>query len=486
MSAKWPSAVATDADLYTAVNLLQTTLSGNINNSTTTVGLTSTTGFPTAGAVTIDNEVIFYTGVSGSNLTGCTRGADGTSAASHNSGVPVGATIVAFHHNGLMAEIEAIETDLNARFGFGSTSIVVPSSVAFTLAATTNQAILGTTRTVTINAPTPATSSRTWTIPDITGNGTFAALEGTQTFSGAKTFSTEPLAQVSSAGAIASALELSNPNNTASTGTQLELTLRSQRDYKWRIAAQATVGTPSALDPKFLISVDDGAGTYTDALTILSSTNATLAGTLTLKATSNQLAFGTTNVTTISSTAPSTNRTYTIPDAGGNANIVIDKGAYTLAGQITMSNTSGNPIHGNSASPAVVAAGNVGEIISAVVTTSTNFPTSGQFGDLTSISLTAGVWLISLQMAQQQNGATVATVNLGVSTTSGNSGSGLSDGNNYIGFAAYNSASGEGSASIPFYAVTPSSTTTYYLKFIASYTVATPQAVGRITALRIG
>lgn len=59
---------------------------------------------------------------------------------------------------------------------------------SLTLSPTSNQLVLGATRTVTVTAPTPASSSRTWTIPDITGNGTFAALEGTQTFTGAKTF----------------------------------------------------------------------------------------------------------------------------------------------------------------------------------------------------------------------------------------------------------------------------------------------------------
>lgn len=63
------------------------------------------------------------------------------------------------------------------------------AGAAITITPTSNQIVLGTTRTVTISAGTPATSSRTWSIPDITGNGTFAALEGTQTFSGAKTFS---------------------------------------------------------------------------------------------------------------------------------------------------------------------------------------------------------------------------------------------------------------------------------------------------------
>lgn len=111
--AKWPTSVATDADLYQAVNALATTLASTITNSETTIALASTTGFPTAGAVLIDQEIIFYTGISGNDLTGCTRGDDGTVAAAHTSGVPVSHAIVAFHHNALKDEIEAIETSLN-------------------------------------------------------------------------------------------------------------------------------------------------------------------------------------------------------------------------------------------------------------------------------------------------------------------------------------------------------------------------------------
>lgn len=62
-------------------------------------------------------------------------------------------------------------------------------SSALTITPISNQLVLGATRTITITAPTPATSSRTWTLPDLTTSPTFAALEGTQTFSGSKTFS---------------------------------------------------------------------------------------------------------------------------------------------------------------------------------------------------------------------------------------------------------------------------------------------------------
>lgn len=98
-----------------------------------------------------------------------------------------GATIVSQQHDDNNA---AIVNYVNARNSGTATWDVVSTVGAFTSTLTSNQIILGTTRTVTITAPTPASASRTWTIPDLTTSPTFAALEGTQTFSGAKTFST--------------------------------------------------------------------------------------------------------------------------------------------------------------------------------------------------------------------------------------------------------------------------------------------------------
>ncbi len=113
--ANFPTSVSTNANLYISVNGLQTTLAVTIISSDTTIQLASTTGFPTTGLVTIENnEVVSYTGISGANLTGCTRGADGTTAIGHNAGVVVGATIVAAHHNLLKDEVIAIETALGA------------------------------------------------------------------------------------------------------------------------------------------------------------------------------------------------------------------------------------------------------------------------------------------------------------------------------------------------------------------------------------
>ena len=56
------------------------------------------------------------------------------------------------------------------------------------ISATSNQLVLGAVRTLTIAAPTPATSSRTMTIPDIGADASFVLTAGAQSIGGVKTF----------------------------------------------------------------------------------------------------------------------------------------------------------------------------------------------------------------------------------------------------------------------------------------------------------
>jgi len=55
----------------------------------TTVQLTSSTGFPETGVIQIDSEIIRYAAISGNNLTGLTRGYDGTTIADHTTSTAV-------------------------------------------------------------------------------------------------------------------------------------------------------------------------------------------------------------------------------------------------------------------------------------------------------------------------------------------------------------------------------------------------------------
>lgn len=66
-----------------------TTLNGTITSSATSITLTSASSFTASGAIVIDTEYITYSGKSTNTLTGCVRGAQGTTAAAHTSGAVV-------------------------------------------------------------------------------------------------------------------------------------------------------------------------------------------------------------------------------------------------------------------------------------------------------------------------------------------------------------------------------------------------------------
>ena len=67
---------------------LQTTVNegGTLSAGDTTITVTSTTGIVATDIVMIDNELILVGGISSNDLTGCTRGHSGTTAATHTDG----------------------------------------------------------------------------------------------------------------------------------------------------------------------------------------------------------------------------------------------------------------------------------------------------------------------------------------------------------------------------------------------------------------
>ena len=75
-----------------------TTLSQSHTDSITTITVASTTGFASAGTLFVGNEQITYTAIgSSTTFTGATRGANGTTASAHDSGVQV----AQFDHGGI-------------------------------------------------------------------------------------------------------------------------------------------------------------------------------------------------------------------------------------------------------------------------------------------------------------------------------------------------------------------------------------------------
>ncbi len=136
MSAVWPSAVAATLQLLQAINNTKVTLSVDAGIGDTTLTVDDASPLPTSGFLTFDDndanpETISYTGKSGNNLTGVTRGDDGTAAGTHIAGANLELRWNAEYHNRLVTELIAVEQNLSDRFGTG-TDIVIPTARRFT------------------------------------------------------------------------------------------------------------------------------------------------------------------------------------------------------------------------------------------------------------------------------------------------------------------------------------------------------------------
>jgi hypothetical protein len=117
--AKFPTAIDDASSLYAPVDAfstrqLETTASAGIGAGDSSINVASTAGgFAAAyGVLSIDDELIVYTGKTASAFTGCQRGAFGTQAAAHQSGATVRANMVAGFITALQSAILAIEGEL--------------------------------------------------------------------------------------------------------------------------------------------------------------------------------------------------------------------------------------------------------------------------------------------------------------------------------------------------------------------------------------
>jgi len=168
---------------------------------------------------------------------------------------------------------------------------------------------------------------------------------------------------------------------------------------------------------------------------------------------------------------------------GSTAGDALAYGQALTGSSLTFTSTSG--IIGTTTNNNA-AAGSVGEYVSATNTTLTNFPTSAQFGDFLSISLTAGDWDVTITGEVNPLTATaMSDLIIGVGTVSGNDGTGVT-----IGERFYKATPITGSGNYDTYSVSGirkslASTTTVYFKYTMAYSTATPQIRGEIRARRI-
>jgi hypothetical protein len=117
--ADFPAALDGPSTLYAPVDAfstkpLETTATGAIGAGDSTISVQSTAGGFAAsyGIISIDDELIVYTAKTSTQFTGCQRGAFGTTAATHASGVAVKANMVSGFITALQSAVLAIENEL--------------------------------------------------------------------------------------------------------------------------------------------------------------------------------------------------------------------------------------------------------------------------------------------------------------------------------------------------------------------------------------
>jgi hypothetical protein len=117
--ANYPGTMDGAATLYTPADAfsdrpLETTTTGAVLAGDSIINVVSTSGgFPASyGILSVDDELIVYTGKNGTQFTGCQRGAFGTTAAAHNKDATVKANMVAGFITALQSAVVAIETEL--------------------------------------------------------------------------------------------------------------------------------------------------------------------------------------------------------------------------------------------------------------------------------------------------------------------------------------------------------------------------------------
>jgi hypothetical protein len=158
----------------------------------------------------------------------------------------------------------------------------------------------------------------------------------------------------------------------------------------------------------------------------------------------------------------------------------------TASALTTLSAAAGVAVHGTNTNDNA-AAGYVGEYIESKSSAANSFPATGTLGDATSISLTAGDWDVTMMTAAIPGPATTFTYhNCGISTTSGNSGTGLNQGENWSGTLA-NAVTNSSmiGATVSNYRMSLSATTTVYGKVQAGFTGTAPTYGYRLSARRV-
>lgn len=158
---------------------------------------------------------------------------------------------------------------------------------------------------------------------------------------------------------------------------------------------------------------------------------------------------------------------------------------WTQVKAATLTSTTSTVLKGTTTNDSA-AAGNIGEIISSVYSDE-DAAANNVYGDLTSISLTAGDWDVTHMAIFVSNGGTWTQALIAVSATAGDDSTGLADGSNMttIQVASTSTAVVVAPLTVASFRVSIASTTTYYAKQRALYSAGTLKYYGRLSARRV-
>jgi len=159
---------------------------------------------------------------------------------------------------------------------------------------------------------------------------------------------------------------------------------------------------------------------------------------------------------------------------GITAATVTTTGTGTFGGGIVGTTTNNN-----------AAAGNYGEYASTSSIAFANIAGTGTFGNVVSMALTAGDWDLSGCVTLKLNGAVITDYEVAVSSFTGNTTTDHVEGSNWTESAGFPIATANSSLCVPRFRVTLAGTTTMFIKAKGAFSVATPQAIGTLTARRV-
>jgi hypothetical protein len=185
--------------------------------------------------------------------------------------------------------------------------------------------------------------------------------------------------------------------------------------------------------------------------------------------------------TIITSPAPTATRTVTLPDAGGDSSFVLTGGTQTISGIKTF---DGQLIGKGTIAADSAAVGYIGETVTSQVSSPANFPSTGTWGDFTSVSLTAGHWSVTgIGEVIAASGASTDML-LAITTTSGNSGTGATIGTSRL-YVSNLVSSQYMTHTVANVQIRLAATTTVYFKYNMTFASGTPTMRGELRAIRV-